>query len=481
MSTPAVLLDGRYRLAERVATGGMGEVWRAEDEVLNRTVAVKLLRPELAESADALARFRAEARHTAGLTHPGIAQVYDYGEPEPPAAPFLIMEFVDGPPLSRLLDAGPLGPATVMDLVAQAADGLAAAHEAGLVHRDIKPGNLLVTADGTVKITDFGIASAAWLAPITRTGTLVGTPAYLAPERVAGATATPASDLYSLGVVAYECLAARPPFSGSPMEVALAHRHLSPPPLPRNLPPAVTGLVAELTAKDPAGRPPTASAAADRARQIRAALIGPPAVAFGGEGHDGGDGPGAGAAEARTLHLGLSDVGGLSYAGNPALDAEPQDYPRHSPGGPAGQWQPGDSAGPATRATWAEWADRLPGGRPSGRRLAVLAAGCLIVVIGVVLAAQLAGGSGGRPAAACTGTGRPRWSAWTAPRWSASQNARSLISCGTRACRCGWSGSQPTGSRATDSKVMPSTATASRGRCCRCSRPARSRSAARSW
>ena len=142
------------------------------------------------------------ARMALAKSHPGIAQVYDYGEADPP---FLVLELVDGPSLAGLLADGPLDPARVMDVVAQAA-GLDAAHRAGLVHGDIKPANLLAGRDGLVKITDFGIAHAAWSAPLTRTGTLIGTPAYLAPERVAGAAATPAGDLYSLGVVAYECL-----------------------------------------------------------------------------------------------------------------------------------------------------------------------------------------------------------------------------------------------------------------------------------
>jgi hypothetical protein len=225
-----VVLAGRYRLDEPIAAGAVGEVWQGLDAVLERPVAVKLLRARYAQHADILARFRAEARHAGSLSHPGIAQVYDYGEPDPPYPPFLVRELVDGPSLAGLLAGGPLDPARVMDVVAQAAAGLHAAHRAGLVHRDIKPGNLLAGRDGVVKITDFGIAHAAWSAPLTRTGTLIGTPGYLAPERVAGAAATPAGDLYSLGIVAYECLTGAQPFSGIPVEVALAHRDR---PLPR--------------------------------------------------------------------------------------------------------------------------------------------------------------------------------------------------------------------------------------------------------
>jgi eukaryotic-like serine/threonine-protein kinase len=252
----------------------MGEVWRGTDLVLGRPVAVKLLQAGYAEHADTLARFRAEARHAAAVTHPAIAQVYDYSEAGPGHPPFLVMELVDGPPLTELLAAGPLPPMRVLGIMAQTADGLAAAHAAGLVHRDIKPGNLLIGPGDTVKITDFGIAYAAGSAPLTRTGTLIGTPAYLAPERVAGASARPASDLYSLGIVAYECLAGSPPFSGTSVEIALAHRHGALPALPAAVPRPVVALVSALTAKDPAQRPANAQHVAAQARQLRTALAG---------------------------------------------------------------------------------------------------------------------------------------------------------------------------------------------------------------
>jgi eukaryotic-like serine/threonine-protein kinase len=268
------MLAGRYLMEGRIASGGMGEVWRAVDLVLGRPVAVKLLQQGYAEHAETLARFRAEARHAAAVMHPAIAQVYDYCEASSGLGPFLVMEFVDGPPLTRLLTAGPLEPARVLDVVAQAADGLGAAHAAGLVHRDIKPGNLLIGPGDTVKITDFGIAYAAGSAPLTRTGTVIGTPAYMAPERVAGASAGPSSDLYSLGIVAYECLAGSTPYSGTSMEIALAHRHQSLPPLPGRVPSGITALVAAMTAKEPAHRPPGARQVAACARQLRGELQG---------------------------------------------------------------------------------------------------------------------------------------------------------------------------------------------------------------
>ncbi len=275
-SVSALLLAGRYRLDSRIAAGGYGEVWQGSDVVLARPVAIKLLLAGYAEHAETLARFRAEARHAGALSHVGIAHVYDYCEPDPPHPPFLVMEFVAGPSLAGVLAGGPLDPARTMDVIAQAAAGLHAAHRAGLVHRDIKPGNLLLRHDGIVKITDFGVAHAAGSAPITATGMLVGTPGYLAPERVAGASATPASDLYALGIVAYECLAGAAPFTGPGMEVALAHRDQPLPALPAAVPPGVAALVGELTAKQPSARPGDAGQVARRATGLRDALLAGP-------------------------------------------------------------------------------------------------------------------------------------------------------------------------------------------------------------
>jgi eukaryotic-like serine/threonine-protein kinase len=274
MSDFRTMLAGRYRLDFRIAAGGMGEVWRAVDTVLDRPVAVKLLRAEYAGHAETLARFRAEARHAGALTHPGVARIYDYGESGQGHPPYLVMELVDGPALTALLASGPLDAARTMDVICQTAAGLDAAHSVGLVHRDIKPGNLLIGPGGRVKITDFGIAHAAGSAPITRTGTLIGTPAYLAPERVTGGSASPASDLYSLGIVAWECLAGAQPYTGQEMDVALAHQGRPLPPLPAGVPNPVAVLVAELTAKDPAARPASAGDVARRAGHLRDALTG---------------------------------------------------------------------------------------------------------------------------------------------------------------------------------------------------------------
>jgi serine/threonine-protein kinase len=257
-----------------IASGGVGEVWRAFDLVLDRPVAVKVLRSEYAGQRQALDRFRAEARHAGSVSHPAIAQIYDYGEDRDTRAPYLVMELVEGPSLADVLDRGPLDAGSTMEVLAQAAAGLQAAHTAGLVHRDVKPGNLLIGPGGQVKITDFGIAHAAGSLPITRTGMVIGTPSYLAPERAAGGAASPASDLYSLGIVGYECLAGEPPFSGMPLEVAAAHQHRELPPLPSSVPAGAARLVAELTAKDPANRPASAAAAAEQAVRLRESITG---------------------------------------------------------------------------------------------------------------------------------------------------------------------------------------------------------------
>jgi hypothetical protein len=269
------VLRGRYRLDVLIATGGMGEVWRGTDLAIDRRVAIKVLRPEHEDDEEGLARFRAEAHHAGSLSHPNIAQVFDYGEPAGAEPGYLVMELVDGLSLTRILDDGPLSPEDVMDVVAQTARGLAAAHRTGLVHRDIKPGNLLLRSDGLVKITDFGIAHADGQTTFTQPGMLIGTPAYLSPERVSGASATPAGDLYALGVVAHQCLTGHVPFAGEALAVALAHLDRGLPALPPYVPPEVAALVADLTRKDPAARPPSAWDVALQAEYLRVLLSSP--------------------------------------------------------------------------------------------------------------------------------------------------------------------------------------------------------------
>lgn len=248
-------LGGRYRLRGRIATGGMGEVWRAEDTLLHRKVAVKVLKSELTSDPTFVERFRAEARNTAALSHPGIAAVHDYGEvmQGEERTAYLVMELVEGEPLSAILAReGRLPTARVLRIVGQAAAALEAAHKTGMVHRDVKPGNVLVAVGDSVKITDFGIARVAESVPLTQAGMVVGTAQYFAPEQAEGKATTPASDVYSLAVVAYECLAGRLPFEAdSSVAVAVMQIRNAAPPLPEDVPPPVRAVIARGMAKDP--------------------------------------------------------------------------------------------------------------------------------------------------------------------------------------------------------------------------------------
>jgi serine/threonine-protein kinase len=272
MISPGVTLGGRYRLDERIAGGGMGDVWRGTDEVLGRTVAVKILLPALLDEPGFAERFRGEARTMATINHPGVVDVYDYGSDQQLA--FLVMEYVEGDALSRTLSrVGRLTPGRTMALVAQAADALHAAHANGIVHRDVKPGNLLVRPNGTLVLTDFGIARSALVGQLTVAGSVLGTASYISPEQASGGIATAASDVYALGVVAYQCLSGHRPFDGAtPLEIAMKHVREAPRPLPSDIPPAVRAIVDRALAKDPAARWPTAAAMAVVARQAAASL-----------------------------------------------------------------------------------------------------------------------------------------------------------------------------------------------------------------
>jgi serine/threonine-protein kinase len=211
----------------------------------------------------------------ATINHPGVVDVYDYGVHEVPGAgatAYLVMKFVDGEPLDRLLGRlGSIAPGAAMELIAQAASALQAVHDQGIVHRDVKPGNLLVRSDGTLVLTDFGIARSDAASRLTDAGMVLGTASYCAPEQAEGAPVTPAVDVYALGVVAYECLAGQRPFDGdSPVTIALKHIREAPPPLPERIPPAIRALVERALSKDPARRFPSAAAMSTAARQAMA-------------------------------------------------------------------------------------------------------------------------------------------------------------------------------------------------------------------
>ncbi|MFI9560489.1 protein kinase domain-containing protein [Nonomuraea endophytica] len=273
MVAQGTTLAGRYRLDTRIGAGGMGEVWRGEDIVLARTVAVKVLLPGRMDDPGFVARFQGEARAMATINHPGVVDVYDYGVSGDTV--YLVMKFVDGEPLDRLLiRLGRIAPEPAMELIAQAASALQAVHDQGIVHRDVKPGNLMVQRDGTLVLTDFGIARADLANRLTDAGMVLGTAAYCAPEQAEGAPVTPAVDIYALGVVAYECLVGQRPFDGdSAVTIALKHIREAPPPLPAEIPPAVRALVEKALSKDPARRFASAAEMSRASRQVAAGEV----------------------------------------------------------------------------------------------------------------------------------------------------------------------------------------------------------------
>ncbi|HEX4811473.1 MAG TPA: serine/threonine-protein kinase, partial [Nonomuraea sp.] len=374
MMGPDTTLAGRYRLLSRLGSGGHGEVWRARDTLLDRVVAVKTVHAGLAGDPAFAARFHAEARSMATVEHPGVVSVFDYGIAEPPggATPYLVMQYLDGEPLHLLLSRrGRLPAGTTMDLVAQAAEALQAAHDAGVVHRDVKPGNLMIRHDGTVVLTDFGIARTAAGLGLTATGIVLGTAAYCAPEQAEGAPASPAMDVYALGVVAYECLSGRPPFGGdSAVAVALKHLHEQPPPLPEDVPEQVAAVVVRALSKNPGDRWPNAAAFAAAARAA---------------GEPSGAGPGpvgrAGARPGLVEPAAASAGGGVPAGDSSGLgDNGPASDPGREAGDPLGSdRQPTARPGRGRRPGSPPEADgeptARPGRRPRRARPRLLAAG----------------------------------------------------------------------------------------------------------
>ena len=262
---PGLVLEGRYELTSLIATGGMGQVWKGRDQELERDVAVKVLREEYAGDEGFLKRFRAEARHTAALSHEGIAALYDYGELDGRA--YIVMELCPGRPLSDIIEENPGGlpEKRVITLLVELARALDAAHSKGVVHRDVKPENVLVDEKHgwSMKITDFGIARSKDQARLTKTGLVMGTAQYLSTEQAMGKQATSLSDIYALGIVAYEMLVGSRPFTGSSqVEIAMAQVKQQPPELPEAITADLRRLVMMMLAKAPANRPRSASAVA---------------------------------------------------------------------------------------------------------------------------------------------------------------------------------------------------------------------------
>ncbi|MFI5500339.1 serine/threonine-protein kinase [Nocardia asteroides] len=281
MLNNGAMIADRYRLQRLIATGGMGQVWEAMDTRLDRRVAVKVLKTEFSADPTFRQRFRTEARTTAQLNHSGIAGIYDYGEttdPQGGETAYLVMELVQGEPLNAVLNRmGRLSVVQGLDMLEQTGRALEVAHAAGVVHRDVKPGNILVTPTGQVKITDFGIAKAVDASPVTKTGMVMGTAQYIAPEQAVGEDATAASDVYSLGIVGYEALAGVRPFTGDgAITVAMKHVRDAPPPMPADLPPNVHELIAITMAKDPLQRYSSGGEFADAVAAVRAGHMPPP-------------------------------------------------------------------------------------------------------------------------------------------------------------------------------------------------------------
>jgi serine/threonine-protein kinase len=276
--TEGTVMSERYTLTERIAGGGMGEVWAATDTVLERAVAVKLLNPSLSHERGFVERFRAEARHSAALHHPNITTVFDYDQDGETA--YLVMELVAGQPLSQIIsERAPLSAQETSSVLIQAARALEAAHQGGVVHRDVKPANILITPDGTAKLTDFGISRAVEAAPLTQAGEILGTAQYLSPEQALGQGATASSDIYALGVVGYEMLTGQRPFEADTIvATVLAHVNEPAPVLPDAVPVGVADVIRACLAKAPENRP-TSAAAVARALCMADAAVGPAAPA----------------------------------------------------------------------------------------------------------------------------------------------------------------------------------------------------------
>ncbi|MEU8012773.1 serine/threonine-protein kinase [Micromonospora parva] len=386
MLTRGVLLGDRYRLGERVATGGMGAVWRGTDVLLEREVAVKVLLPSLVADPEFTTRFRAEARMLAALRHPGVVPVHDVGQAvldDGSQVDYLVMEYVEGEPLSaRVRAVRRLDPATTMSVLAQAADALHTAHLAGIVHRDVKPGNLLVKADGTVVLVDFGIARSRHMAGLTAANMVLGTASYMSPEQATGQPVSAATDVYALGAVAYFCLAGQPPFHGdNPLAVALRHAQEDPAALPADTPPAVAAVVARALAKRPEDRYGSAAELAAAAADARDATLASIPVSARPPWALAAPTPGVAASAAPAVPLPAAAPAAAAPA--PAAPGAPPAAPVSA--GPAALRAPASVAAEPTTAPKPTQEDALPGG-PTGRRLPLLVGAGAVVLVALAVA-----------------------------------------------------------------------------------------------
>lgn len=257
------VLNDRYRLVSILATGGMGVIWRGWDKRSQNVVAVKVLKEELIGQATFLARLRAEATNAARLHHPNLAAVFDWGETD--GQGWIVMELVEGRPLSDILAGGQiLTWEQLAPILIQIANGLQASHEAHVIHRDVKPSNILVSDKGVAKLTDFGISLAPRAEALTAAGMVMGTAQYLPPEQAMGETATALGDIYALGVIAYEALAGKRPFTGpTQVDIAMSHVKDPVPPLPETVNSQVAALIYQMLEKDPRLRPQSAKQLAE--------------------------------------------------------------------------------------------------------------------------------------------------------------------------------------------------------------------------
>src|ERR1700688_3497374 len=320
------VFSNRYELTHLIARGGMAQVYRARDRQLDRPVALKVLFPELSVDRAFVERFRREAQAAANLSHPNIVPVFDWGEDS--GSYFIVMEFVDGRALSSILrTAGPLHPDRAAEIAADVAGALAYAHRHGVVHRDVKPGNVLITEEGTIKVTDFGIARAVNTEEsLTQTGAVMGTATYFSPEQAEGMGVDSRSDIYSLGVVLFEMVTGRPPFMGD-TPVAVASKHVRDhPPAPREVnpgvPPDLEAIILKCLAKSPDHRYATAE-------ELRADLLRfneGRAVEAGV--HQTGQHPAVGTTQSiRAMGTqALPAIGGDDSAGGPPTSSRPQLY-----------------------------------------------------------------------------------------------------------------------------------------------------------